>query len=390
VGSALVIAEPQPAGIMPTVSPDEARAQMRAYQELCAAVLVEEDYQEFTETKSQKIDGRWQKVSTTKRFKKKSAVKKLQTYFGISVDVIDSATHRDDLGDGHFGFRCKAVASSPGGRSVAALAGCSTHEERFDVNRYDDETDAKYAARQKKALARSYHDVLSTAETRATNRAVMNLVSPGEVTAEEISRPPREDRGKHDADPKMMNDAQRDELRGLAQSLGIKIVPFIGTVIPGFVERESKSLNVAEYALVKAALEKLIPAEPATKEGGATDSRANESLSDRPIARSGEHVAREVGVEKPSPATAPSADGDSRMTPRTQGRLFSLLDERLSTEKEARLIFAAEHGIVVDSFSQLTEMQARTLIKKLEMIRPPDPEPDVDDALMEYAEGRLL
>ena len=65
---------------------DTAKAAMAQYLTLCESVLTPDDYQEFTEKK--KVDGKW--VQTTKRFKKKSAVKKLQTYFGISVDVIRS------------------------------------------------------------------------------------------------------------------------------------------------------------------------------------------------------------------------------------------------------------------------------------------------------------
>jgi peptidoglycan hydrolase-like protein with peptidoglycan-binding domain len=351
----LAVIEPQ-SGIMPLVSPDEARSQMRAYQELCAAVLTDDDYQEFTEKK--KVNGRYESV--TKRFKKKSAVKKLQTYFGISVDVIDEATHRDDLGDGHFGFRTKARATSPGGRHVEAMGGCATHEERFEMNRYDDETEVRFAQRQKKALARSYHDVLSTAETRATNRAVMNLVSPGEVTAEEIQRPPGGNgtgatrASAHPAAPSAATTEQHQELQALAKSLGQKIVPWVtANVVPGFDKRDPKTLNVAEYALVKAALESLIPAAQAEVREASSARRAE---------------------------AAPVDDG-SKMTPRTQGRLFALLDERLSTEKAARLIFAAEHGIEVDSFSKVTETQAKALIRHLEMLMPLKAVEDPDDLL---------
>ena len=364
----LAVIEPQ-SGIMPLVSPDEARSQMHAYQELCAAVLTDDDYQEFTEKK--KVNGRYESV--TKRFKKKSAVKKLQTYFGISVDVIDEATHRDDLGDGHFGFRTKARATSPGGRHVEAMAGCATHEERFEMNRYDDETEVRFAQRQKKALARSYHDVLSTAETRATNRAVMNLVSPGEVTAEEIQRPPGGNgtgatrASAHPAAPSAATTEQHQELQALAKSLGLKIVPWVtANVVPGFDKRDPKTLNVAEYALVKAALEAKIPSGLAA------------TVPDM--------IARDIATE---PAEKLVIDPQNKMIPRTQGRLFALLDERLSTEKAARLIFAAEHGVEVDSFSKVTELQARALIRHLEMLMPLKAVDDPDD-LLEMAHDRGL
>ena len=93
------------------------------------------------------------------------------------------------------------------------------------------------------------------------------------------------------------------------------------------------------------------------------------------------------GVEKAETVVVPPTDDGAKMTPRTRGRLFALFEERLSAEKEAQLVFAAEHGVVVASRSEITELQARALIKRLEMI-PPLPDPD--DALAEYAEGRLL
>ena len=163
--------------LLPQVTPTEAKDAMRQYLELCESVLGPEDYQEFTER------------GKTKKFKKKSAVKKLQTFFGVEVSCPEAV--RDDLGDGHFGFRVLARAQAKGGRVVESWGACSTHEERFTPKPYENESEARYAERSRKMLARSYHDVLATAETRATNRAVMNLigVGGGEVTADEISRP---------------------------------------------------------------------------------------------------------------------------------------------------------------------------------------------------------
>lgn len=308
-------------GMMPLVSPDEARAQMRAYQELCAAILTADDYQEFTEKK--KVDGRY--VSTTKRFKKKSAVKKLQTYFGISVDVIDASTHRDDLGDGHFGFRCKAVATSPGGRSVAALAGCATHEDRFDVNRYDDESAERYAARQKKALARAYHDVLSTAETRATNRAVMNLVSPGEVTAEEISRPPRSAPSRPVADvpppgPTLVElHAQAGAPEGTLGKFCIKHID------AGFGSRSPRVLSADETARVRDMLGFIIEEREAPAPAGP-----------------GAEVAAELrGVPAPEAPIVPQASVASK------GLLFARLAEHGYKSQIQRHAFAKNAGVAL-------------------------------------------
>lgn len=168
---------------MPTVSPDEAREAMRKYLELCEAVLGPEDYQEFEQWDNNL------KHRVKKRFKKKSAVKKLQTFFSVSVVVKERTLH--ELPDGHFAWSITSTATTPGGRPVEATGACSTMEERFEIERKESWSDADFAYRVKKANARAFHDVLSTAETRSTNRAVMNCigVGGGEVTADEISRP---------------------------------------------------------------------------------------------------------------------------------------------------------------------------------------------------------
>lgn len=200
------------AAMLPQVTPQEARAAMSAYLELCESVLGPEDYQEFTER------------GKTKSFKKKSAVKKLQTFFGVEVTCPQS--QRDELGDGHFGFRVLARATAKGGRVVESWGACSTHEERFTPKRYDNDSDAQYAEKARKMLARSYHDVLATAETRASNRAVMNLigVGGGEVTADEISRTPeprRERNATPPADPADALKKQQAALFARARECGV-------------------------------------------------------------------------------------------------------------------------------------------------------------------------
>jgi hypothetical protein len=182
-GTALAVQEPQ-ALAMPMVTPAEAKAAMQAYYELCESVLTPDDYQEFTQKKKQ--GDQW--VSEVKKFKKKSAVKKLAVFWNVEVEVLSA--DKDDLPDGNFAFRVIARARTKNGRIVDATGGCSSLEERFDVQPYDRETPERFEARRRKALARSYHDILSTAETRATNRAVMNCigVGGGEVTADEVQR----------------------------------------------------------------------------------------------------------------------------------------------------------------------------------------------------------
>jgi hypothetical protein len=167
-GHGLAVVDTSAPLALPVVTPEEAKAAMAQYLELCESVLGPDDYQEFSQ--KAKVAGQW--IWVKKKFKKKSAVKKLQTFFGVEVQV--KSTTRDELGADHYGFRVVATATARNGRVVEATGACSTQEERFEG----------------KPAGRSYHDILSTAETRATNRAVMNCigVGGGEVTADEVSR----------------------------------------------------------------------------------------------------------------------------------------------------------------------------------------------------------
>jgi hypothetical protein len=92
---------------------------------------------------------------------------------------------------------------------------------------------------------------------------------------------------------------------------------------------------------------------------------------------------RSVPQEAPKPAPAPK--DPQKMQQRTQGRLFALLSERglMETRRE----WAIEQGIPASSFSALTDEDAKFLIKRLEAM-PPLPDPD--EALLAYAEGRLV
>ena len=83
-----------------------------------------------------------------------------------------------------------------------------------------------------------------------------------------------------------------------------------------------------------------------------------------------------------TPNTSSDETTERRIEPRTNGRLFAMLSERRMDEKHDRVVWAAEQGVVVSSFSELTERQGRDLIAKLELIPPHDAR-DEEDALME-------
>lgn len=102
-----------------------------------------------------------------REFKKKSAWRKLARYFQISTQIIREESHRDE--EGHLISTVVVRASAPWGQFAEAIAKCSTRESRFahDTRKAD-------------------HDCPATAQTRATNRAVSDLIAAGEVSAEEM------------------------------------------------------------------------------------------------------------------------------------------------------------------------------------------------------------
>jgi hypothetical protein len=106
-----------------------------------------------------------------REFKKKSAWRKLQRYFSISTDVVEIT--KEFIGD-EFMATVTVRASAPWGQTAMAAGSCATDEEK---------------GRRSITMA----DAVGTAETRATNRAVSNLIAMGEVSAEEIG-----ERGKAD------------------------------------------------------------------------------------------------------------------------------------------------------------------------------------------------
>ena len=140
--------------VMPAVSATEAVKAWDTYLELKEKIATKED--------TQFIQGR--------PFFKKSYWRKLATFFNLSVGVIkerEEGTNENRI----YHFVCKATA--PNGRYAVGTGTCDQME---------------------KGRKNTIHNTRSTAETRAFNRAVSNLVGGGEVSAEEageVNNPPK-------------------------------------------------------------------------------------------------------------------------------------------------------------------------------------------------------
>jgi len=153
--------------VMPAVSPEEAVKAWEAYLALKEKIAKSEDIQE--------IEG--------KLFYKKSYWRKLATFFNLSVEVVEE--QRETIGNGHIAYHFTCKATAPNGRYAIGTGSCDTYDHARLMNgKYMvwDKTNKTW----KEAEPKKIHDIRSTAETRAFNRAVSNLVGGGEVSAEEI------------------------------------------------------------------------------------------------------------------------------------------------------------------------------------------------------------
>lgn len=136
------------------MDPQTAREAMTKYRELTEAMLTPDD---------------WQTIPNG-RFVKRSGFQKIASGYGVSIEILAEDVERDDKGQP---VRASATvrATHPSGRFADGSGRCSIDETRF---------------RTPSGRAKAEHDVAATAVTRATNRAISNLVGFGQVSAEEV------------------------------------------------------------------------------------------------------------------------------------------------------------------------------------------------------------
>jgi len=134
------------------VDVEQAMVEWKAYQDLTERLIDKTDYQNIG----------------PKRFKKKSAWRKYAKAFNLSCEIIDKIVERGE--DGKIQYADFVVrATAPSGRYAEAWASCSRTERAFSHDQ----------------------DIAATAQTRAENRAISDLIGAGEVSAEEMAKPGR-------------------------------------------------------------------------------------------------------------------------------------------------------------------------------------------------------
>lgn len=180
------------------MSPIAAKEMMEQYQQLMAAILVpwdqrifkdgkltkDSDYQRFS-TKVADETGR--QVTVTVDRVKKSGYRKLAMAAKISTEIISHT--RTDRTDGSFVYRYEVKATTMTGRSMVGVG--------------------KADSRAMHTPGREEHDTEATAQTRATNRAISDLIGFGQVSAEEMESEPIEPR-KVQSESKVKEEGHQD------------------------------------------------------------------------------------------------------------------------------------------------------------------------------------
>lgn len=149
----------EPPSLLP-MEPEKAQKMMTAFRELCESILGSEDVIG--------IPGQ------PGGFVKRSGWSKLATFYSVTTTILHQEVERGDWRDVEdVPVRARAVvrAASVNGRHADGDGACAITEPRFKHSN----------GRQK-----IEHDLPATAVTRATNRAISNLIGFGSVSAEEV------------------------------------------------------------------------------------------------------------------------------------------------------------------------------------------------------------
>lgn len=186
-------------GVTDTSPPPAASGENSLVRPVANVEEVAEVYQQFESIKEGLLTSDdTQQIGTGKnkqRFITKSGWRKIATAFNVSVDV--TAKERA-VEDGVVVWRVKARATAPNGKVTESWSSCASNEsnhmeyirdqESVDTDRDDImKVDGKWR-RLKEPREVNDHDILATAETRAKNRAISDLVGGGSVSAEEVSK----------------------------------------------------------------------------------------------------------------------------------------------------------------------------------------------------------
>lgn len=172
--------------------PDAENSLVKPADDIDAVVDI---YEQFDEIKEKLLDDGDIQIISGNKFVTKSGWRKIATAFNLSVDIVNK---EKEISEGVMTWRVEARATAPNGKTVTSWSSCSSNEsnhmEKFQQGKdeaqgRDDvfKVDNKYR-RLKPPREVAEHNIITTAETRAKNRAISDLVGGGEVSKEEISK----------------------------------------------------------------------------------------------------------------------------------------------------------------------------------------------------------
>jgi len=151
--------------VRPAMRPEEMVLAWEEYESLRGKLEKPGDFIEFADR------GGKPKKAPTKQWRTK-----LERFFGLSVEIVQALEEKMENGERLYKVRARAVHPKTG-LYHEATGFCATEEKKFD--KYGNELSPQ-------KIRQRFHNAASHAETRAKNRAVLEFVGFGEVSAEEI------------------------------------------------------------------------------------------------------------------------------------------------------------------------------------------------------------
>jgi hypothetical protein len=250
--------------------PSEIVAALREFQELKRQILTEADYQVYTQRV--KVNGKWE--NQPRKFVKKSGWRNIARSFGISLEKGHETV--EDLPEGYVRVTWTVRAIAPSGQFCEGVGACDSKEDRFQAKVYENGQHVGMKTEYK------FHDITSTAYTRAANRAISDLVGGGEVSAEEVSTSP--DIVNQPTEPELLPAKFQKRLADLAADKGVDGAAELARLV--LAELGTKFLTVEQATKIGNALKSFDPAaanRPAEPSGQVVETEAREIQEDEAV-----------------------------------------------------------------------------------------------------------
>lgn len=170
-----VIDTPTTSLVRPAGSPADVAEAFAEYAQVCDRVLDDGDYQTIG----------------NRRYRTKSAWRKLAVAYGVDITLDEERTERDEHG-ALLRVHCTVRATAPNGRKADGVGSCDLREKCCTPtcktrHAHCPAHESPGACDGARHYSHAEHDVRGTAYTRAANRACADLFGLGEVSAEEMS-----------------------------------------------------------------------------------------------------------------------------------------------------------------------------------------------------------